>query len=99
MNNPDRWSKEEVFLGMCPPGPFVQLSDYESLRAQLAAAEAERDLLRSDAERYRRMRPNCEVYIQTVKGGPNMLYPDDPKETWDRVIDNIASASGEAGSG
>ena len=41
----DRWSRNEIALGMCPDGPFVQLSEYESLarqhREEVEAAEAE----------------------------------------------------------
>ena len=40
----DRWSRNEIALGMCPDGPFVQLSEYESLarqhREEVEAAEA-----------------------------------------------------------
>ena len=43
--------------------------------------------IRKDAERYRWLRPRCELYIKTRKGGTNMLYSDDPQETWDTEID------------
>lgn len=40
-NGPDHWSSNEIRVGMCPDGPWVQLSDYAALQSRLDACQLE----------------------------------------------------------